>query len=174
MRRSKWSVGISKNKILIGAICNWGMAVLSLVWVLAAPNFDQMERVTLEGTVERVSETDMAGNNSLDLRLRGQEVRFRVYPGVYRSALDARIPSGLSPGSPATIQVPKGRYDEPQVPKDGVPTVRVDAIESDGNTILSLEASGAWHKKNGRMALYLLPIFLVIGLVLSVVWYRLD
>jgi len=174
MNRSKRFIGIPKYKVLIGAICNWGMTVFLVVWTLTVPSFDQMERVTLEGTVERISETNMADNNSLDLRLRGHDVRFRVFPGVYRSALGGRIPSGFGPGSPATIQAPKSRYDEPQVPKDGVPTVRVDAIESAGDTILSLEASAAWHKKNGRIALCLLPVFFVVGLVLSVVWYRLD
>lgn len=174
MNPSKGLAGMHKNKVLIRAICNWGMTIFLVVWTLTVPSFGQMERVTLEGAVERISETDMAGNNSLDLRLEGQEVRFRVFPGVYRSALGGRIPSGFGPRSPATIKVPKSRYDKPRVPKDGVPTVRVDAIESAGGTILSLEASEAWHKNNGRMALYLLPIFFVIGLVLSVVWYRLD
>ena len=65
MDLSKGLAGVDKNEMLVGALCGWAMTIMLVIWNLTVPGFDQLQRISLEGSVARIAETDMAGKNSL-------------------------------------------------------------------------------------------------------------
>lgn len=166
-------VRVGTGRLGLGVVAAWLLAIGGWCWLLLLPRFDERPRIDVTGEVTEVATPVIGGQPALELVLRGQTLRFRVFEKIFAQALHRRVPAELVPGVKVRATVEQEDYRDPYSPEPyRVPTITVDALEIDGKAVLTLADSRRWHEGNRKVMWVLVPVFCIMAGYLSLMLVR--
>lgn len=167
-------IRMSTGRLMLGVAAGWAMVIVSWGTLLLPANFDDVPRIDLRGEVTEVATPILLHKQpGLELVLRGQSVRFRIYERIFADLLQRRVPAELVPGAQVRVTVEKEDYESPRSPAPlRVPTVAVDALEVAGKPILTLAASRQWSEGNRSVWWVLAPVVSAMAAYVTVMLVR--
>ena len=166
-------VRVGTGRLVLGVVAGWLLAIGGWCWLLLLPRFDEKPRIDVAGEVTEVATPVIRGQPALELVLRGQTLRFRVFEQIFAQSLHRKVPADLVPGATVRLMIEKEDYEHPHSPEPyRVPTVTVDALELDGRAVLTLADSRRWYEGNRKVAWVLVPIFCALAGYLSLMLVR--